>query len=178
MEQTVFTCSYDRNTLLFSVIILVIMVAPTVFISIMSQSVVSRIVSFFLITLNAIIIISVYLLLPLKYTLDHSYLTIKRPGPDVVISLKKIQHVGMVDDTLLRDSIRLLGNGGLGGFVGVYKNKTLGTYKSYRKRTDNIVLIETSSEKYILSPDDPLRFVNTVNDKLKNQRVNELIQDE
>lgn len=153
--------------------ILFIIVAPTVFISIMSQNIISRIVSLFLITINAIIIISVYLFLPLRYTLDNSCLTIKRPGPDVVISLKKIQSVVTADDSLLLHSVRLFGNGGLGGYVGVYKNKTLGTYKSYRKRMDNIVLIETSGEKYILSPDDPLLFVNTVNDKLKNQRIDE-----
>jgi len=59
-------------------------------------------------------------------------------------------------------SVRALGIGGLFGFVGHFRNAVLGSYKAYATNELNTVVLGFSGEKIVVTPDDPLQFVDAV----------------
>ncbi|MCL7452760.1 MAG: PH domain-containing protein [Anaerolineae bacterium] len=59
-------------------------------------------------------------------------------------------------------SIRALGIGGLFGFVGHYHNEMLGTYKAYATDEARTVVIEFSGQTIVVTPGDPVAFVEAV----------------
>jgi len=60
-------------------------------------------------------------------------------------------------------SLRTWGIGGFLGYIGYFKNIILGNYKTYATHSKNAVLIETDQQKYIVTPDDPAEFIDTLN---------------
>jgi hypothetical protein len=62
-------------------------------------------------------------------------------------------------------TLRLFGNGGLFAGVGVFWNRKFGTFRMYvtSARYQDWVLVETSSRKIVISPEDPKAFVDSWN---------------
>ena len=58
-------------------------------------------------------------------------------------------------------SIRVWGNGGLFAATGTFWNSTWGTFKAYLTTSDqnNMVIVETSTGKVLLSPENPEEFL-------------------
>jgi hypothetical protein len=109
--------------------------------------------------LLAAITLYCYLRAPLAYEASANGLTIlfrvgsKRFGP--------IVRAGRVEKSMDR-SIRLWGNGGLFAATGIFWNGTLGIFRAYVTTSDraNMVLVETQTGKVLVSPDDPVEFVD------------------
>lgn len=59
-------------------------------------------------------------------------------------------------------SARVMGNGGLFGFYGWFRNATLGTYRAYATNEANTVVIEFEDDTVIVTPDTPDAFVDAV----------------
>ncbi len=57
-------------------------------------------------------------------------------------------------------SIRTFGNGGLFGFYGSFRNSTLGSYRAFVTSRENTVVLKSSDQTYVVSPQDPQAFVN------------------
>lgn len=56
-------------------------------------------------------------------------------------------------------SIRLLGNGGLFGFVGRFRNAVLGPYRAYATDDANTVVLEFPDLKLVVTPEEPAAFL-------------------
>jgi hypothetical protein len=59
-------------------------------------------------------------------------------------------------------SVRALGIGGLFGFVGRFRNETLGLYRAYATDDQNTVVLDVGGQKVVVTPEDPEQFVAAV----------------
>jgi hypothetical protein len=66
-----------------------------------------------------------------------------------------------IQERLPRLTIRLCGNGGIFGGSGIFWNRRYGVFRVYvtRSQPPDLVLVETSARKIIISPEDPSGFV-------------------
>jgi|GEM_PF-983517 hypothetical protein len=163
MESIVFACSRDRFTNIITISILIIIFAVNVSVYVAISRNISSLVAYLIIFATTLPILGVLFYVPLKYTLTTETLIINRLGPDKIVALNEIINVSSLDNDMIRGSLKLFANGGLGGYVGLYSNKKLGKYKAHLTRRNNLVLIELENEKYVISPDEPERFVDAFN---------------
>lgn len=59
-------------------------------------------------------------------------------------------------------SVRVMGVGGLFGFIGRFRNELLGVYRAYGTDSGNIVVLDFAGSKVVVTPDDPVAFVAAV----------------
>lgn len=108
-----------------------------------------------------------YLLAPQGFEISDTAITIKRPIRKINIARADIITVSTVSERQIGASARVMGNNGLFGYYGSYKNKDFGTYLLYTRHMSGLVLIETANQKYILGPDNPAGFMDAIK-PLKN----------
>ncbi|MFC1489755.1 PH domain-containing protein [Candidatus Latescibacterota bacterium] len=163
MDSIIFTCSRDRftNIITYGVLLILLMVGVSLYYTIRNSGV--PVFVHLIIPISIIPLLAVFLYVPLKYTLTPDKVIINRLGPDKIIARSEIKSVSILDNNMLKGSLKLFANGGMGGYVGLYSNKALGQYKAHATRRNNYVLLESETEKYIITPDDPKRFVETYN---------------
>lgn len=59
-------------------------------------------------------------------------------------------------------SVRVMGVGGLFGFIVRLRNETLGMYRAFATDNDNTVVLDFAGSKVVVTPDDPPRVVSAV----------------
>lgn len=64
-------------------------------------------------------------------------------------------------------SIRLFGSGGLFGYLGWFRNRDLGNYLAYVTDRANMVGLHFGTRTVVISPADPLIFIDDVNAYIK-----------
>jgi hypothetical protein len=64
-----------------------------------------------------------------------------------------------IDPDALRGSIRLIGNGGLFSFTGLFRSSKLGRYRAYVTDPSRTVILRFTDRVVVLSPHDPAAFV-------------------
>ncbi|TQV72840.1 hypothetical protein FLL45_15350 [Aliikangiella marina] len=104
------------------------------------------------------------------YQLDSRELTIKRLVFDFIIPLDEIESVEF-DQTAMKRSLRMFGNGGLFGFYGYFRNDRYGSFRAFVTDSQNVVVIKTSEKIFMVSPDKPEKFVNKLNDLLAKKNA-------
>lgn len=92
------------------------------------------------------------------YVLADQELRIERIGWQNRIPLTDVMTV-TADPQAMRWSIRLFGSGGLFGFFGWFRNRTLGTYRAYGTDPKNTVVPKLRQHTIVVTPEDPARFV-------------------
>jgi hypothetical protein len=100
-----------------------------------------------------------YLRAPVAYDLSNSELTVVyRLGER---RFKHVVNCSLVDRPY-STAIRLWGNGGLFAGTGIFWNRTYGVFRAYvtRAKPSEMVLVETETEKILISPDHPGHFVD------------------
>lgn len=108
------------------------------------------------------------LIKPLKYEINANEIIIHRLIKNLRINRADIQSVKIIDKNALSGSIRTFGVGGLFGWIGKFRNSTLGSMTWHLTRRDKAVLIHTKEDKKILiSPDEAENFI-----KEYDQRTN------
>ena len=99
-----------------------------------------------------------------NYVLTNEELIIERPIKNVWIKRSDIKSVELIDNKIIRRSIRTFGNGGLFGYYGKFANFKMGSMTWYATRRDRTVLVTTTgNKKIILTPDEPEQFVASFN---------------
>jgi hypothetical protein len=96
------------------------------------------------------------------YVITPSELRIERLGWQNRFALTDVLSVS-ADPQAMRRSIRLCGSGGLFGFFGWFRNKTLGTYRAYGTDPKKTVVIKLKNRTIVITPQDPERFVAELN---------------
>lgn len=92
------------------------------------------------------------------YVLADGELHIERLGWQNRVALAGVVSVN-ADPEAMRGSLRLFGSGGLFGFFGWFRNKTLGTYRAYGTDPKNTVVLKLKNRTIVITPHDPERFV-------------------
>ena len=64
-----------------------------------------------------------------------------------------------VDPQAMTGSMRLFGNGGLFSFTGLFRSRTLGSYRAFVTDPARAVVLRTARRVVIVSPADPQAFV-------------------
>ena len=111
--------------------------------------------------LPPVILLSTLLFVVRGYILTDGELRIERLGWENRFKLADVISVS-ADPDALRWSIRLCGSGGLFGFFGIFRNKTLGIYRAYGTDPQNTVVLKLRHRTIVVTPHDPKRFVEEV----------------
>ncbi|MEM8953678.1 MAG: PH domain-containing protein [Verrucomicrobiota bacterium] len=107
------------------------------------------------------------------YALDPNTKTlhIKRLFWNTTVSLEHLESA-TPDPEAMRNSIRLLGNGGLYSFSGIFRNEQLGTFRSFVTNPKHCVVLKFASEKpIVVSPTDRPDFLELVRTRLANNET-------
>ncbi len=95
------------------------------------------------------------------YRVQGQTLYVQRLGWQTAIALDELQSAEPLP-AAMKGSIRTFGNGGLFGFVGRFRNATLGPYSAYATDLNRTVVLTFPNRKIVLSPEEPERFVRTL----------------
>ena len=95
------------------------------------------------------------------YSLQENNLIVHRPGWRTRIPLAELQSVSHQPDAT-GGSIRIFGNGGLFGFIGLFRNQKLGRYRAFATDLAHTVVIRLPVRTIVVTPGDPQRFVSTL----------------
>lgn len=91
---------------------------------------------------------------PQTLMIDRNALTIGRRMNPVEISLGDIVRVERVESKVVRRAIRKMGNGGVWAYTGRYYHSSVGNYQLYATELRDLLLIETTKTKYVISSVD------------------------
>lgn len=119
------------------------------------------------------IIIKIFLLLPLivillyfgcttpvKLELDAKKIAIVKAFGSIKIPREEVVNIYKISPKSLSKSIRLFGSGGFFGYLGKFENSIIGKYQMYITEKKNLILIETSSMKYVVNCKHEEEFIN------------------
>ena len=101
-----------------------------------------------------------YLYAPIAYELRGDQLTVRfRMGRKVFPGVTGCETLTSRPPM----GLRLWGNGGLFAATGIFWNKAYGVYRAYvtSARCQDYVLVETRTQKILISPENPEEFVRT-----------------
>src|SRR5205809_6718386 len=110
-------------------------------------------------TATMAIIIVCLLCRPLEYILTDDSLIVRRVLKNVTIARKEITTVRSVGEKELKGLVRVFGVGGLFGYFGKYGGKKSGGIDMYATNRSNSIMIETSAQSLIITPDDAAAFL-------------------
>jgi len=99
------------------------------------------------------------------YSIQNSTLIIQRLGWTTEFDLTNLKKVELKPGAM-KKSWRTFGIGGLFGWIGKFYNNRLGSYRAYATNRYKCVVLELEETKLIVTPKDPARFVETVEEFL------------
>jgi hypothetical protein len=103
-----------------------------------------------------------FALAPRGYALEPGHLRIERPLRPIEIPLASILAAWTLPDGALRGTVRVAGSGGLFGYYGRFWSKRLGAFRLYARRRAGLVVVDTATERFVLSPEPPERFLEVL----------------
>ncbi|WP_300681723.1 PH domain-containing protein [uncultured Rikenella sp.] len=105
--------------------------------------------------------------MPIRLKADGEKVTVSRLFGALEIPLSEVISVGPISKSDIDGSIRTFGSGGFFGYLGRFRNKTLGRYTMYATELKHLVLVRTRQKKYLFSCTRPEEFVAYVRARLK-----------
>ncbi|WP_226647617.1 PH domain-containing protein [Microbulbifer variabilis] len=88
------------------------------------------------------------------YSLTNNSLQILRPGWKTSISLEGLREV-KVDPKAMQGSVRIFGNSGLFGYVGLFQNQQLGRYRAFVTDQEKALVLYFPGKTLVITPDKP-----------------------
>lgn len=95
------------------------------------------------------------------YRIEPRCLLIRRLGWSTRVSLDELESAD-VDSTAMKYSLRLMGNGGLFSFTGLYWNRRLGRYRAFVTDPSRAVVLKLGGRTVLVSPDSPDDFARAL----------------
>jgi len=103
------------------------------------------------------------------YNIHENFLKIRRLGWSTIINLSDIKSIEYKPQAMA-GSLRLWGNGGLFGYIGLFKNRILSNYRAYAThRGKTVVIITLSNDQIVVTPDFPEEFVQSIKDSISSK---------
>jgi hypothetical protein len=122
---------------------------------------VGAIISLFVLTA----VLSAYFWHPQSYKVTSGGIVIKRPIGSKLIGFSTIKQIKPIEKDDFGFIMRVFGNGGLFGYTGIHKSAVLGETTFFATQQRNYIMVETDLKKYILTPDEPVDFMKSVENK-------------
>jgi hypothetical protein len=95
------------------------------------------------------------------YLVERRILHVRRLGWSTRIALGDL--VGAeVDPEAMKRSLKLIGNDGLLGIYGTFRNKRLGRYRAFATDRARAVVLRFPTRTLVVTPDDPRRFLDVL----------------
>lgn len=113
-------------------------------------------------------IIGVLLLMPVRQTIERNKIALHRFIGSIHIPFEDIIELKAIPNSETAYSIRLLGSGGLCGYLGKFRNKKLGYYTMYATNLNELILIRTNRKAYVFSCKNRDEFIESFNSLLGN----------
>ena len=95
------------------------------------------------------------------YTITPTEIRVHRLGWTTRLPLAGLESAKVEADAM-RSALRLFGNGGLFAFTGLYRNRTLGSFRAFVTDRQRTVVLRYSEKTTVLSPDDPTTFTQNL----------------
>jgi hypothetical protein len=110
----------------------------------------------------AIIILLICAALAVRgYSIRNGQLLILRMGWSTKYDLAKLKSAEFSPNATM-GSIRTFGIGGLGGFIGYFRNSILGSYRAFATDKKNTVVLDFAGRKIVVTPENPEEFVQAI----------------
>ena len=106
-------------------------------------------------------IVTAYLMVP-KIDLEQDNLKIKNSFVNIQVPVKSIKNVELITKTAF--NYRTFGIGGLFGYFGYFNGNDVWYVTNIRKK----VKIQTERKTYLISPEEPQKFINEIEKLKKN----------
>lgn len=105
------------------------------------------------------------------YIIQDNLLTINRLGWSTHIILSDIISIEH-KPYAMSGSLRLWGIGGVFGYIGYFKNRSLSNYKAYATNRRKTVIISTNkNDQIVVTPDNPEEFVQSLKAATENSSI-------
>jgi Bacterial PH domain len=95
------------------------------------------------------------------YEIEPNVLLVRRLLWSTRIPLDNLTNA-WADETAMKGSLRLFGNGGLFVFAGLFTNRKLGRYRAFATQPRNSVVLKFTNRTLVVTPDRPLEFLQTL----------------
>lgn len=106
------------------------------------------------------ILITVYLMHPVKYTINQLGIEIKKPMTSKIIKFSTIESINEVTYNDLALRVRLFASGGVWGFFGVFRSSKYGMVNMQSTNFNNLILIKVQTKMVlVISPEDKSEFM-------------------
>lgn len=109
------------------------------------------------------VILVAWSLSPRYYIITGTAILIKRPLFSITIEMSEILRLKSITEEDLGSSSRMLGLGGVFGYLGTYRSSEIGKYQRWCTNRENLVLIESAHQKWLISPSEADDFVKKIN---------------
>ncbi|WP_237065538.1 PH domain-containing protein [Microbulbifer guangxiensis] len=96
------------------------------------------------------------------FIIEPDRLLVLRPLWKTSLSLTGLEQAEH-DPQAMDGSIRTFGNGGLFGFIGLFRNKKLGRYRAFATDQKNAVVLRFPTHTLVITPDRPARAAELLN---------------
>ena len=105
-----------------------------------------------------LLLVASYLFTVTGYAVSAAGIAIQRPLWETQLRLDGLQRV-TIDPAVCKDSVRLIGNAGLFGYTGLYRNGRLGTYRLFATDPARAVVLVIPRRTIVVTPASPAAFV-------------------
>lgn len=113
-----------------------------------------------IVVMGALILIPPFFMIK-GYSINEQKLIIHRLGWTKELDLNDLASAEF-NPQAIRGSWRLLGNGGLYGWIGTFSNKELGTFRAYATNRYKCVVLKLKNKTLIVTPNSPREFVESI----------------
>ena len=88
--------------------------------------------------------------IPTTLTIDESEIVIKQIVGEKRFLCSEVE-LAKIDAAVLKDSVRIFGSGGAGGYIGWFKSPSIGKFYMIASGTKDLLLIQTDTKKYVIN---------------------------
>lgn len=92
------------------------------------------------------------------YIIEGDQLLVVRPLWQTRLTLRGLEEAE-ADAEAMKGSIRTFGNGGLFGFIGLFRNTKIGRYRAFVTDPAKCVVLRFPERTLVISPDNPQKMV-------------------
>lgn len=116
--------------------------------------------------ISFICVLSVYLFLPLHIELSANAFSARMLSHSIHIYYREVAETYTIEKNALQNSVRVFGSGGMCGYLGKYKNETIGRYTMYATDLSQLFLIRKKDGNiYIFSSPNRDKIVSTIQNR-------------
>jgi len=88
---------------------------------------------------------------PRKLIIHSNNIEIRKFIGKIIIPKEDIETIYQIKPDMIKNSIRIFGSGGFGGYLGKFRNSTIGNYQMYITEKKHLVLIKTKDINYVVN---------------------------